>query len=142
MNWLAYLGVVVFVLGLSLVYGGLREWMKRRAVLRHPVKRKAKILQLEPTENADGDFHDWYVPIVSYSDDHGRSYTARLPPICNKSEYPVGKSIGVLYQRDQPANIIEQNKGVTNSLSISCGVGLWHILGAVGRPVDRRFHTI
>src|SRR5882757_4338457 len=109
------LRAAVMLAGLALVYQAVRLIRRRRAVFRDPVRKHAKVLQLDRVPGDEGP--DWYTPTVRYMDEDNLEHVAKLTITKDTAGYAVGKHVPIVYERGNPKNLIDPSFGWAETIA-------------------------
>ena len=111
MNALNQVGLVLLVLGGLLSLWTIRELVRRRALLRDPVKIRGRVMHVRhvrPTNTdsvATSDPGQYFATVRYETEDH-QIVERELPPTRDSSECHVGAIVHLAYERGNPSNVV------------------------------------
>jgi hypothetical protein len=108
MNWFNYFGVMLMGLGGLLSLWTLGALVRRRALLRDPVKVEGLVMCVRHVAPGSSDTSSpgKFYATVRYETDEGSTIECELPPTSDSTECRMGAVIPLVYQRGDPANVV------------------------------------
>ncbi len=109
---LNYFGAVLLGIGGLLLLWTLRALVRRRALLRNPVKVDGVVIGVcHVTSNGSNEAVDSSDPgkfyaTVRYETKEGKTIERELAPTSDSSECQIGADVRLVYERGNPANVI------------------------------------
>jgi hypothetical protein len=116
MEILRLIGVGMMVLGAICALIMVRALSRRKSVLNGPVRTEATVLRLDLLSD-DDDGPSYYYPWVRYQGADGTSYEQKLPSTRDTKRYAVGAKVPILYERNDPANLIDSTRSSEEGVS-------------------------
>jgi hypothetical protein len=111
MKALNYFGVVLMCTGGLLSLWTMRELVRRRALLRDPVKVNGMVIRVRHVRPTNADSvgtsrPEQYFATVRFETEDGQSIERELPPTRDWRECQIGALVRLVYQRCNPANVV------------------------------------
>jgi len=129
MNGLHYVGIALLVIGGILLLWTLRALVRRRALLRNPVKVEGVVIhERHVLPSGDSVSAGKYYVTVRYETRDGKAFERNLPAF-NKSR-PIGAVIPLVYQRDKPENVVDAELRWTDLVTGAIGSLIFLGIGA------------
>ena len=129
MSWLLILGWLLVLWGLWLVQRTFRSLLRRRALLRNPVRVSGKIIKLEDTAT-EGDLVPTQAPVVRYRAQDAQFYELRLLPRMVDEGSRAGSAMTVFYERGNPGNAVHALR--MWDVNLACALSLIPVLAGAG----------
>jgi hypothetical protein len=123
---LNYLGMVLLGLGGLLSLWTLRGIVRRRALLRDPVRVKGEIVRVRHVAASDTDTVSTSSPgkfyaTVRYQTEARQTLERELPPSGDPDKFQVGAVLRLVYQRGDPANVVDADLRWADLVLIAIG---------------------
>jgi len=99
-----WIGLVFGLIGLAIMIGGGFALDYSRSFDEGGVKAPGIVVDLDYSQDSDGDGS--YRPVVEYRDSEGRTRTYHSSTGSNPPNYEVGERVTIIYQRDNPTRAV------------------------------------
>jgi Protein of unknown function (DUF3592) len=111
MNGLNYIGVLLLCIGVFLSLWTVRALVRRRALLRNPVKVNGVVIRVRHMAPSSSDSVGTSDPgkfyaTIRFETAHHQTIERELPPTRDSSECQMGAVVRLVYQRGDPANVV------------------------------------
>jgi hypothetical protein len=142
-----YLGVALIALSAILLARTALDALRRRAVLRDPVRVNGEVIRVRHVEPASSDSSTTppsgkFYPTVRYKAEDGRQLEKELVPSNDPGKWKVGQVIRLVYQRGKPSNVVDRELGWADLVATTVGslfilaVGVAMCLTEPSSPTD------
>ncbi len=153
---LNYIGVALLGLGGLLLLWTLRALMRRRALLRNPVKVDGEVVRVREvvsrsSDSTGGSDSVKFYATVRYETEDGQTMERELAPTRISSECQIGAFIRLVYERGNPANVINEeirwadlvNSAIGSLIVLGLGALLcFCVYGTEAQPADGPTPTV
>jgi hypothetical protein len=128
---LNYVGVSLLGLGGLFSLWTLRAFVRRRALLRDPVKVEGVVIrvrhEMSSSDEAGSSYPGRFHATVRFKTEEGNSIERELPPTRDSTECRMGAVIPLVYQRGCPRNVVYADMRWADL--VSSAIGTLIILG-------------